>query len=1004
VHDPSSKNESAEFAVSTSSDSVPVAKPFAISEPTAVGDFTSSRFNDSYIEQFAVTSSVSPVNPVSGYYEGYVTFSAPSGAELPAAASDYQFAEIVGGTAHFEASRVQVNGNVAQVFVGRGLERGQKVQLTVGGLTSPPAGEAHLSTSSDSKEASAPTEVLAPLSGTVTYKGTPVGEVAVQACPTAGGPCVATTTTSASGAFTLAMPSTPDTSYALTATPRIAAAQGHIPSLTIPGPEGLSGVEVVLPASPTIPTGITIISPSHGEQTNLATTPVTYWGESYQLKLERSAFPEAKGIVLVTQVIIRGTNDFTGEPMSKVVNVGGSIEEDPIGVVLGNSPITVTIPPLYPIHGQVSTSLRYEVLPYTPDTSGVVHPQVLDMKGPAEGLLANPVAAFFVNAGYPAGVTIGPGTIVGPDRKYFEVVPLASVKGYLPGLRDCDPAGAELERFAGAPSVPPPGAKCGIGVKFNPPASVDTSKPYYSASLRAVFRSPSGTSSIFIPIIACDERAQANLPSHNCFALPNGTSCSYRPCLAYTSPEHPNVCVHWPELEEVGGEEELSGEDYPECGVWGGEQYVDPSGTVYAKTEHGSVPLAGAEVTLQEAFESGGPLYQVPNGSVVMSPANRVNPDKTDIAGAFGWDVLGGTYAVTATKEGCSTETTPVFEVPPPVSDSSLTLTCATPPSLSPTTTSVSSSSLDSAYGQPVTLTATVGGGAKPSGTVTFYESSTPVGYGIVENGLASATLASLPAGTHSLTASYSGDGANQPSTSSAISQVVLATPLLPEFGRCVKVARGTGKYKTTTCTTTVTEGSYEWKPGVEKAKFATKEAAAVTLEAVGKSKVVCKAETSTGEYSGSTGLKHSVITLTGCESGSAKCTSKSRAEGEVLTNSLEGALGVDKHGAAASKDKIGLDLFPTGREGLLAEFSCGSIAVKLRGSVIGPITAIDKMAPTATLKFAGAKGKQKPEAFEGEPADVLESSFAGGAFEQSRLTLSTVQTSEEAVEINAVV
>jgi hypothetical protein len=61
-------------------------------------------------------------------------------------------------------------------------------------------------------------------------------------------------------------------------------------------------------------------------------------------------------------------------------------------------------------------------------------------------------------------------------------------------------------------------------------------------------------------------------------------------------------------------------------------------------------------------------------------------------------------------------------------------------------------------------------------------------------------------------------------------------------------------------------------------------------------------------------------------------------------------------------------------------------------------------MALTAKLKFAGAAGKQKPEAFEGEPKDILESSFSGGAFEQSRLTLTTTLTSEEDVEINAVV
>jgi hypothetical protein len=131
---------------------------------------------------------------------------------------------------------------------------------------------------------------------------------------------------------------------------------------------------------------------------------------------------------------------------------------------------------------------------------------------------------------------------------------------------------------------------------------------------------------------------------------------------------------------------------------------------------------------------------------------------------------------------------------------------------------------------------------------------------------------------------------------------------------------------------------------------------------------------------------------------------STERTEGEVVTNALEGVLGVEKRGSTASKDKVGLDLFPTGKEGLIAEFSCGSATVKLSGSVIGPIAAIDKMALTATLKFAGSRGKQVPEAFEGEPKDILESSFSGGAFEQTRLTLTATQTSEEEVEINAVV
>jgi hypothetical protein len=60
-------------------------------------------------------------------------------------------------------------------------------------------------------------------------------------------------------------------------------------------------------------------------------------------------------------------------------------------------------------------------------------------------------------------------------------------------------------------------------------------------------------------------------------------------------------------------------------------------------------------------------------------------------------------------------------------------------------------------------LTATIGpvapGGGLPTGTVTFFDGNTIVGTGIVSNGQASLFLEGLSAGTHRLTASYSGDG-----------------------------------------------------------------------------------------------------------------------------------------------------------------------------------------------------------------------------------------------------
>jgi hypothetical protein len=68
---------------------------------------------------------------------------------------------------------------------------------------------------------------------------------------------------------------------------------------------------------------------------------------------------------------------------------------------------------------------------------------------------------------------------------------------------------------------------------------------------------------------------------------------------------------------------------------------------------------------------------------------------------------------------------------------------------------------------------------------------------------------------------------------------------------------------------------------------------------------------------------------------------------------------------------------------------------------VLAPVT-VDKMATTATLKFTASGAKQVPERFEGGSLEVLESSVAGHAFEQTGLKLTSVQTNHEAVEVNA--
>jgi hypothetical protein len=116
--------------------------------------------------------------------------------------------------------------------------------------------------------------------------------------------------------------------------------------------------------------------------------------------------------------------------------------------------------------------------------------------------------------------------------------------------------------------------------------------------------------------------------------------------------------------------------------------YIDPSGLV--RTVDGT-PIAGATVTLLEAASKGGPFTPTADGSAVMSPMNRKNPDATDASGHFGWDVVAGFYKVRAEKSGCHAAgsaaqfvETGVMEIPPPVENLDLRLDCSAPPTPPP--------------------------------------------------------------------------------------------------------------------------------------------------------------------------------------------------------------------------------------------------------------------------------------------------------------------------------
>jgi len=93
----------------------------------------------------------------------------------------------------------------------------------------------------------------------------------------------------------------------------------------------------------------------------------------------------------------------------------------------------------------------------------------------------------------------------------------------------------------------------------------------------------------------------------------------------------------------------------------------------------------------------------------------------------------------------------------------------------SPTTTTLSSSLNPSTFNQSVTFTATVTSstGGTPTGTITFTDGPNALGVVALSGGQAALTTPALGAGSHSIVASYSGDSADQASTSAALMQVV---------------------------------------------------------------------------------------------------------------------------------------------------------------------------------------------------------------------------------------
>jgi hypothetical protein len=242
-----------------------------------------------------------------------------------------------------------------------------------------------------------------------------------------------------------------------------------------------------------------------------------------------------------------------------------------------------------------------------------------------------------------------------------------------------------------------------------------------------------------------------------------------------------------------------------------------------------------------------------------------------------------------------------------------------------------------------------------------------------------------------------------------------------PEYGRCLQ--RAGGKWKDGGCKTPSKPGEekFEWYPGfsgerpIVRRKF-TVTSSPGTLAQLGTAvvKFTCSSLQYSGEYTGAKAVSTSGWKLTGCESSGLPCSSEGGPPGEIVTVPLEGMLGVTTAGMLEgkrvfAKDKLGDELFPVGG-GAEAEkrewagFKCAGLDEKLRGHHIDPVIA-NAMRLSETIKSVSTEGKQKPEKFV-EPLTgplILELSQAGGPFEPFGMTVTTVRTNEEKIEVSSV-
>jgi Bacterial Ig-like domain (group 3) len=164
---------------------------------------------------------------------------------------------------------------------------------------------------------------------------------------------------------------------------------------------------------------------------------------------------------------------------------------------------------------------------------------------------------------------------------------------------------------------------------------------------------------------------------------------------------------------------------------------------------------------------------------------------------------------------------TPLIGPPSPASGSAgFGAGCAAALAVAATTVTLTSSQNPSTSGQSVNFTATVGcASASPTGTVTFTVDGAAGSPATLSGSMATFTTATLAAGSHTVTATYSGDLNCAPAISMTLSQVVNAQPIEQPvgYGYCYPAANAPPPGAP--CTPFTGSGAYQ-SPGQLSAQY----------------------------------------------------------------------------------------------------------------------------------------------------------------------------------------